>query len=281
MSVSICLAGNGWGAVAAFESLRDFFSDITVVTSDNDLTKLAFDSGCAVLPDLDDVEADLIICAGYKRIVPNSFLQKKTVLNIHYSLLPKYRGLHSIVWAILNGESELGLSVHLMDSNVDGGAIVHQYSVKYFDQDSAEIMRILNGYVRNNLSVIVNNYINDKNNIHEQDFSKATWVCKRNLTDCFINYDWNVEFFKRFFKALVAPYPLPRFEVDGVCYEILSAKFVCKKYYMQNGRVVNIDGYGVWVKIEDGFLVIKEIRNADNHNHVDIINLFKVGMRLK
>lgn len=57
----------------------------------------------------------LVITAGYKPLIPQEVIEKSKIINIHYSLLPKYRGLHSIIWALLNGEEYVGYSIHEID----------------------------------------------------------------------------------------------------------------------------------------------------------------------
>ncbi len=113
-SFRVCLAGNGWGAVSALKGLLSEYKNIQVVSNDEDVVMLAQKNGFRVTNNLYEVNADLFVCAGYTEIIKERFVSSNKILNIHYSLLPKYRGLHSTVWAILNGDDKLGLSVHLM-----------------------------------------------------------------------------------------------------------------------------------------------------------------------
>ena len=66
-------------------------------------------------------EADLAVVVAYGRILPESFLRAfpRGAINVHFSLLPKYRGLHALAWAMLNCENELGWSVHIVNEFVD------------------------------------------------------------------------------------------------------------------------------------------------------------------
>jgi methionyl-tRNA formyltransferase len=69
---------------------------------------------------------DLIVVAAYGQILPQSILDipKHGCLNVHTSLLPKYRGAAPIQWAILNGELETGVTIMKMDAGLDTGDIV-------------------------------------------------------------------------------------------------------------------------------------------------------------
>jgi len=142
-------------------------------------------------------------------------------------------------------------------------------------------MEMCNDYISKNLALIVSNYLNGKIKPVKQDFSHASWVCKRNYEDCLVDFDWNIAFLRRFFKALVAPYPLPRIKYKNTDYELLHVDLIEQDYYMTNGRVVNIDINGVWIKVNDGFLVIRELLDIDSGRKLNPSTIFKIGVRLK
>lgn len=278
--LKICLAGNGWGAHAALTSLESVFTKILIVTDDKELLARAKLKGFKVESSILNVDANIFICAGYVKILNSEFLKSKTVLNIHYSLLPKYRGLHSTVWAILNNESHLGLSVHIMNEFVDDGPIIHQYKFINSDQTSREAIEHCNDYIQKHLSKILTNFLQGKVNMKPQNRSKATWVCRRNLDDCIIDFNWTTQFIKLFFRALVDPYPLPRIKVGSLIVEVMSYELTEANYEMTIGRVVNIEDQMVWIKVKNGLLVIKKARDISNGNPIEINKIFKLGMRL-
>ncbi|UDW82980.1 phosphoribosylglycinamide formyltransferase [Pasteurella canis] len=86
---------------------------------------------------IESVQADLIILAGYMKILSAEFTQRFAgrILNIHPSLLPKYPGLHTYQQALDAGEQEHGTTVHFVNEEVDGGAIILQAKVPIFDND--------------------------------------------------------------------------------------------------------------------------------------------------
>lgn len=277
---NICLAGDGWGALAALHSLSKKFKEITVVTTDSDVQSFAYVNGFKEKSNIYDVEADLYICAGYKPIIAAEFVQNHKIVNIHYSLLPKYRGMHSTVWAILNNEKKLGLSIHEMNEDIDDGPIIDQYSIEYQDETAHDIMVMCNEYTRTNLGNIICSYLDGRISVSNQNLQEATWVCKRNLDDCIVDFDWEITFLKRFFKALVLPYPLPRIKVRNEFYEVLSADFIERDYFMTNGRVVNIDRKGVWIKVQGGLVILNELKSIRTGETVSAHNLLKIGARL-
>ena len=84
-----------------------------------------------------------------------------------------------------------------------------------------------------------------------------------------------------FFRALVEPYPLPRIKTNKCIVEVTKYELFECDYYMTNGRVVNIEGENVWIKISDGFLIVSEVRDCSTKSKLDLDCIFKIGMRLK
>jgi len=89
---------------------------------------------------IDQYSPDLIVLAGFMRILTPAFVThfQGRMLNIHPSLLPKYKGLHTHQRAIDAGDSEHGVSVHFVTSELDGGPVVLQSKVPIFAQQNAQ-----------------------------------------------------------------------------------------------------------------------------------------------
>ena len=89
---------------------------------------------------LQSLAVDLIVLAGYMKILTPKFTQRFAgkILNIHPSLLPKYAGLNTYQRAIEAGDNEHGTTVHFVNDEVDGGAIVLQAKVPIFPEDNVE-----------------------------------------------------------------------------------------------------------------------------------------------
>ena len=83
---------------------------------------------------------DWVICAGYMRILGASFVERfrGRLLNIHPSLLPKYRGLHTHARALEAGDAEHGASLHFVIPELDAGAVIAQAPVAVLAGDTAE-----------------------------------------------------------------------------------------------------------------------------------------------
>lgn len=92
---------------------------------------------------LGDAQPDFILSAYYRRMIPTAVLNlaRLGALNLHGSLLPRYRGRAPVNWAILHGETETGITLHYMTGRADAGDIVDQQAVPIGPDDTAiEVM---------------------------------------------------------------------------------------------------------------------------------------------
>ena len=78
---------------------------------------------------------DLIVLAGYMRIIKNPDAFPVPIINVHPSLLPKYKGLHAVEQAMESGDKETGCTVHYVNEELDGGEIILQGKVPILPDD--------------------------------------------------------------------------------------------------------------------------------------------------
>ena len=83
-------------------------------------------------------QVDLIILAGYMRVLKNPSKFPCPIINVHPSLLPKYKGLHAVEQAMESGDKITGCTVHYVNEELDGGEIIKQAEVPIFENDSVE-----------------------------------------------------------------------------------------------------------------------------------------------
>ncbi len=88
------------------------------------------------------VRSDWVVCAGYMRILGDGFVRRfrGRLLNIHPSLLPKYRGLHTHRRALKAGDTEHGASVHFVDPELDAGAVIAQVRIPVLAGDTPDAL---------------------------------------------------------------------------------------------------------------------------------------------
>lgn len=110
----------------------------TAVLSHKDYdTREAYDADLQKL--IDEMQPDVVVLAGFMRILTAGFTQhyQGRMLNIHPSLLPKYRGINTHQRALDNGDKEHGVSVHFVTEELDGGPVILQARVPVFEGDEA------------------------------------------------------------------------------------------------------------------------------------------------
>ena len=85
-------------------------------------------------------EVDMIVMAGWMRIISKKFCDEFAgrIINLHPSLLPKYKGLHAVEQAMQAGEEETGCTVHFVNEYLDSGAIIKQQVVPILPSDTVE-----------------------------------------------------------------------------------------------------------------------------------------------
>jgi phosphoribosylglycinamide formyltransferase-1 len=105
-------------------------------------TKLDEEAERAYIAALQDAQVDLIVLAGFMRILKGDFLRAFAgrIVNIHPALLPSFPGLHSWQQALDHGAKVAGCTVHFVDGGVDSGPIIGQTAVPVLDDDTPEIL---------------------------------------------------------------------------------------------------------------------------------------------
>lgn len=139
-------------------------------------------SGIAIIREFDlkkFPEADLGIVAAYGKIIPEAIIKKFKfgILNIHPSLLPKYRGASPIQTAIMDGEAEIGVTVIKMDEKMDHGPVVSFFKDEVLPDDTNETLR--RRLFERSAEFLINlipSYIGGKIRFKNQDHEKATFT---------------------------------------------------------------------------------------------------------
>lgn len=117
-------------------------NNIDAVTLDHRLypSRESYDE--ALRQQIDTFSPDLVVLAGFMRILSENFVThyQGRMLNIHPSLLPKYKGLHTHKRAIEAGDKEHGASIHFVTPELDGGPVIIQSKVPVFTEDSEDVL---------------------------------------------------------------------------------------------------------------------------------------------
>src|SRR6056300_443724 len=168
------------------------------------------------------IEADLAIVVAYGQIIPKEFLNltKKGFINIHASLLPKWRGAAPIQRSIMNLDKEIGISVMKISEQLDTGPVCNTYKI---DLNAIEVSEKLSLIAAEKILDNVDDIMEDKAKFIEQDHSKATYASKIQKAEGEIN--WNDEA-KIIIGKINGLYPAPGafFIYKGERYKILKAE---------------------------------------------------------
>lgn len=282
-NLNLFLCGSGHGIIAVINGFMNKNQTFQVCTDDAEVIKMCLYNNIPYVKKLTLLKLnkkDIVIVSSYKPKIAKATLSKARFINIHYALLPKYRGMHPIVWSILNGEKYVGYTFHEMTHLLDQGPILYQEKISIKQKTSWELMLDIDKIITKKIFFIVNGILANKYKPRKQIEKNAIYVAPRNYNDCRIIWkEWSVSFFEKATKALVEPYPLPYFIYKKNIYSILDCEFVTKDYNEIDGRIVYIDDDYIFVKIPKGIVKIKTI--SKNNIIIPAIEIFKkIGIRL-
>ena len=172
------------------------------------------------------LNADLAIVVAYGQIIPKKYLNltKKGFINIHGSILPKWRGAAPIQRSIMNLDNEIGISIMKIVEELDSGPVSNIYKIKLDHNNNAqEISEKLSLLAAEKILDNVDDILDDKVKFFNQDHSKATYAKKISKIEGKIN--WNDKAFSILGKINgLFPNPGAFFNFNGERYKILKAE---------------------------------------------------------
>ena len=211
---------------------------------------------------------DIIIVAAYGKIIPKEILEapKYKSINIHPSMLPRFRGPSPIQNAILSGEKETGITIMLMDEKVDQGDILAQTKVPVHPDENAEDLsrKIIPLSVKLLLETMPN-WIDGKIKSRKQDDSKATYCQLIEREDGHIFWSETAsEIYNKYRALYLWPGIFSFWEKDGniIRLKLTKIKFQEKdseeKYEL--GEVFRLNPEEIGVKAAKGVIILEEIQ---------------------
>ena len=173
-----------------------------------------------------ELNAELAIVVAYGQIIPKNFLNltKKGFINIHASILPKWRGAAPIQRSIMNLDNETGITIMKLAEELDSGPIGNIYKIKLNKNNNAsEISEKLSLLAAEKILDDIDDILDDKTKFVEQDHTKATYAKKIDKSEGKIN--WNEEAINILGKINgLFPVPGAFFNFNGERYKILKAE---------------------------------------------------------
>lgn len=186
-----------------------------------------------------NINADLALVVAYGQIIPKEFLNltKKGFINIHASLLPKWRGAAPIQRSIINLDEEVGISIMKIAEQLDTGPVCNSYKIELKDNlNASQIADKLSSIAAEKISSNIDHILEDKAQFIEQDHSKATYASKIQKAEGEINWNESADKINGKINGL---YPIPGafFIFKEERYKILKAEI--GKEIGNPGEVIN------------------------------------------
>lgn len=215
-----------------------------------------------------DLAPDLIVLCAYGQIIPQEILDipKHHALNIHPSLLPKYRGASPIQSAILNGETETGVCLMVMDAEMDHGSIIEKSKIQIINPKITfkELSKELSDAGAELLIKTLPDYIEGKIKPQEQDHSQATFCKLIKKEDGKIDWNKSAEEIERQIRAF-AEWPESYTDFNGKNLKIIEADPVKSPVAIngadkKTGEVFLTEQKELAVQTSNGILILKTLQ---------------------
>ena len=217
------------------------------------------------LEDLKSLEANLQIVVAF-RMLPKVVwdMPKYGTFNLHASLLPEYRGAAPINWAIINGETETGITTFFIDDKIDTGKIILQEKVEIRDDDNAGLLHDKLMHSGAELVLKTIKQIEEDNvSLMEQPF-KGNFKTAYKLNKDNTKIDWNADTQTtvNLIRGL-SPYPTAwsffKNKDEEHTIKIYEAKFIEETHHHEIGKV-KVEGSDILVAVKGGYISIKKIQ---------------------
>lgn len=228
------------------------------------------------------IQPDLNVVVAYGQIIPSSiiYLPRYNSLNVHFSLLPKYRGASPVQWALLKGEERTGVTIFELNEKMDEGDILSQEEVKIFPGESAAELETRLGEKGADFLIEMIAQI-DKMKPREQDHSQATYAPKLSKEDGKINWTKNALYIERQVRAFT-PWPSAYAFLEDKRIKIYKGKKRENKAKLGSspGEILGIRKEGIEVCCGDRSIYLIESLQPENRKQMDAY-AFSLGAKIK
>lgn len=233
-------------------------------------------------------EPDLIVTAAFGQILPKALLEVPRLgcINVHASLLPKYRGGAPIHYAVMNGEQETGVTIMYMVEELDAGDIISQAKIPIGLQDTAGSMFDKLAPLGADLLIeTLPNLIAEKIKSIPQEQSKVSYSPTIKREDEQIRFQQSAQQIYNQIRGL-NPWPVAFAKLDQQLIKIWWAEWRTEQRNELPGTIIGVSPAGIDIATGEGILILKEIQPAGKKkmNVVDFLrgsNWIKEGMRFE
>lgn len=224
-----------------------------------------------VIEQLKAFQADLFIVIAYGKLIPPEILALPKIfcVNVHGSLLPKYRGAAPINWAILNGDKKTGVTVMKLNEMIDAGEIISQREMDIADEDTALTLRTKMAQVGAELlEETVRSIETKKFKLTKQDLSKVTYASKLTRELGIIKWNEKAQTIHNLVRGLL-PWPAAFTYFKGKRLKVLETHMKDDKLApgitgVKSGTVLRIGKEGILVAASDRTILITKVHYEDS-----------------
>lgn len=207
---------------------------------------------------LKELDPQLIVVVAYGKILPKNVLDypEYGCINVHGSLLPKYRGAAPIQRAIIDGEKTTGITTMYMEEGLDTGDMIEMYEIAIRPEDNFETMHDkladLGAYaLLSTVKVIESGNVKR----YKQDDSLSTYAKKIEKEDCLVDFGKSAEAVHNLIRG-TSPFPLSFAFLNGKMIKFVSSFLTDKKSDKAPGTVVSLEKGNIYVATGNGVIGI-------------------------
>ncbi len=232
-----------------------------------------------------NTDADVIVVASYGQIIKEEilYMKKYHAINIHASLLPKYRGAAPVQAAIINEDKVTGITLMKMSKGLDTGNMLMTREIAIADDDTADTLTMK---LSNLGAEMIVEYLAGLDTLDEgtpQDDSKSSYVRMIKKEDAFIDFSESASKTEHIIRAM-QPWPVAFTTYKGENMKIFSAAIVKDTSDKKIGTILNVNEDGILIKCKDDAIIISEVQmpNKKRMKVSDYIrgNKIEIGERL-
>lgn len=207
---------------------------------------------------------DMIVVAAFGQILPKAVIDYPRLhcLNIHPSLLPRYRGAAPIHWQIINGEKKTGVTIMLMDEGMDSGDILLQEDTQLGDEENfGELHDRLAELGAALLIKTIDRVINATASRKKQDASGVTFAPRLTKETGKILWTSNASDIVNLIRGL-SPSPAAYTFLNGLTLKIFNAAARHENVQPPPGTIYAVESDGLSVATADGYVIVKDVQLA-------------------
>ena len=208
------------------------------------------------------INPDIIVVAAYGQLLKRELLNipKYGCINVHASLLPKFRGAAPINWAIINGESITGITIMKMEEGLDTGDMIMKCEVEIIDDDDYLSMHNKLANIGSRLIVkTMEDILNNNVSYTPQDSTNSTYAPMIYKNTGKIDWSKSGKDIYNLVRGL-KPWPIAHTDYNGENIKIHNVEYLIKQNDELNGLICKVDKEGIYVSVNDGYIIIKELQ---------------------